>query len=145
MAALPEVVDLFVLAVRAGRNVTLALEAVCARAPSSWRPALERVANAVNHGERLGDALSRLPASLGESVRPLSACLATSARYGTPLLPSLERLAAESRADRRRRAEAAARRLPVTLLFPLVLCILPAFALLTLAPAIAGALHTLRL
>lgn len=144
-AALPEVVDLFVLAVGAGRNVTLALEAVAARAPSPWRAALDRVATAVNHGERVGDALSRLPDSLGEPARPLASCLASSARYGTPLLPSLERLAAESRTDRRRRAEVAARRLPVTLLFPLVLCILPAFALLTLAPAIAGALHTLRL
>lgn len=145
IAALPEVVDLFTLAVGAGRNVTLALEVVSARAPSSWRAALQSVATAVGHGERVGDALSRLVVSIGEPARPLATCLASSARYGTALLPSLERLAAESRAERRRRADIAARRLPVTLLFPLVLCILPAFALLTLAPAIAGALHTLRL
>jgi tight adherence protein C len=54
-------------------------------------------------------------------------------------------LATDVRADRRRRAEEAARRVPVKLLFPLVLCVLPAFALLTVAPLLAGALGSLRL
>ena len=42
-------------------------------------------------------------------------------------------------------AEEAARRIPVKLLFPLVGCTLPAFALLTVAPLVAGALRSLRL
>jgi tight adherence protein C len=142
---LPDVVDLFALAIGAGRNVTLALDAVSSRAPPAWRPALAEAIERVEAGERVGDALTRLPAQLGEPARPLATALTTSARYGTPLLPVLERLAADARADRRRRAEEAARRLPITLLFPLVLCILPAFALLTLAPAVAGALRSLRL
>jgi len=57
--------------------------------------------------------------------------LAGAERYGTPLLPALDRLALDARLDRRRRAEEAARRVPVKLLFPLVLCVLPAFGLLT--------------
>ena len=40
---------------------------------------------------------------------------------------------AEARLLRRRASEVAARRLPVQLLFPLVLCTLPAFALLAVA------------
>ncbi|MDP9387533.1 MAG: hypothetical protein M3Q48_06280, partial [Actinomycetota bacterium] len=60
-------------------------------------------------------------------------------------VPALERLAAEVRRQRLRQAEEAARRVPVLLLFPLVLCVLPAFALLTVAPLIAGALRELRL
>ena len=43
------------------------------------------------------------------------------------------------------RAEEAARRVPVKLLFPLVLCVLPAFALLTVAPLLAGAHWSLGL
>ena len=47
--------------------------------------------------------------------------------------------------QRRRRAEVAARKLPVKLLFPLVLCILPAFALLTVVPVIVSSLRALEL
>jgi tight adherence protein C len=68
-----------------------------------------------------------------------------SERYGAPLGPGLERLAYEVRADRRRRAEEAARKIPVKLLFPLVSCTLPAFGLLTVAPLIASAVRSLRL
>jgi len=65
-------------------------------------------------------------------------------RYGTDLEPALEQLAADSRLLRRRRAEESARRLPLRLLFPLVICILPAFILLTLAPVLAETLVALR-
>jgi hypothetical protein len=51
----------------------------------------------------------------------------------------------EVRADRRRRAEEAARKVPVKLLFPLVTCTLPAFGLLTVAPLVASAVRSLRL
>lgn len=145
VAELPDVIDLFALAIGAGRNVALALAAVASRAPPAWQPALRHAADRVSSGDRLGDALAGLTTALGEAARPLATALAASARYGTPLLPALERLALDARSERRRRAEEAARRLPVTLLFPLVLCVLPAFGLLTLAPALAGALRTLRL
>ncbi len=71
--------------------------------------------------------------------------LVASERYGSPLGPALERLADEARRQRRQRAEEAARKIPVKLLFPLVSCTLPAFALLTVAPLIAGAIRSLRL
>ena len=68
--------------------------------------------------------------------------LATSARLGAPATLVLERLAGDVRADLRRRAEARARTIPVRLCFPLVACVLPAFALLTVAPVVFGGLHT---
>ena len=86
-----------------------------------------------------------MPARAGEAPRPLVAALVASDRYGAPLADNLARLADEVRRDRRRRAEEAARRVPVKLLFPLVTCVLPAFALLTVAPLLAGALRSLRL
>jgi len=75
-----------------------------------------------------------LPVRVGEVVRPLSSALAMAARYGTPVVPALERAAIEIRLAQRRALEERARRLPVQLLFPLVFCCLPAFALLTVAP-----------
>jgi tight adherence protein C len=104
---------------------------------------LSRVSDEAAKGRRLGDALDDLPARVGEAVRPLSTALVASERYGAPLAEGLERLADEVRRDRRRRAEEAARKVPVKLLFPLVTCTLPAFGLLTVAPLIAGAVPSL--
>jgi len=144
-SALPETVDLLVLAVGAGCNVALAVAAAGRRGSGPLAAELRRIAGEVAHGRRLADALDELPEVAGEPTRSLAGVLARCERYGTPALPALRRLADEVRVQRQRRAEAAARRVPVTLLFPLVVCILPAFALLTVAPLVAGALRELRL
>ncbi len=144
-AAVPEVVDLLGLAAGAGLTPHLALPAVAERLDGVVGAELRRVVEVVAGGCRLADALEELPSRLGEAYRPVVAALATAERYGTPVLDALERLAAEARDQQRRRGEAAARRVPVTLLFPLVLCILPAFVLLTLVPLLAGAVGELRL
>ena len=142
---LPEVVDLFVVAIGAGLTVPLALRAVGPVAPAPFGEAIEGTLAEVDMGLRTADALESFPSRLGEAVRPLSAALMASERYGVPLVASLERLADEVRRERRRHAEAAARRVPVKLLFPLVFCSLPALALLSVAPLIAGALRALRM
>lgn len=143
--SLPEVVDLLALAVGAGLTVPAAVEAVGRRGHGPLAAALQRVAAEIRHGRRCADALDDLPSRLGDAVRPLTAALVASERYGVPLAAGLDRLAAELRDDRRRQAEAAARAVPVKLLFPLVLCVLPAFGLLTVAPLLAGAFGSLRL
>ena len=143
--AVPEAVDLFSLAVSAGLTVPLALDAVAGRAPAPLEPALRHAVGKIAVGARVADVLDGLPDTLGEPVRPLVAALVASDRYGVPLAASLDRLAGELRADRRRAAEEAARRVPIKLLFPLVVCILPAFALLTVVPLAASALGSLRL
>lgn len=141
---LPEVVDLLALAVGAGLTVPLALDAVARRAAGPVGEALGSTTAEVRAGRRLVDALGALPHRLGEDARPLTVALVASVRDGSPLGDGLDRLAAELRVTRRRQAEEAARRVPIKLLFPLVCCILPAFALLTVAPLLAGALRSLR-
>ena len=145
LRTLPEVVDLVLLAVGAGLTVPMAVEAVARRARGPIADELRTALDEVALGRRLGDALADVPSRTGEVVRPLLDALVASDRYGAPLSDALARLAAEVRADRRRRAEEAARKVPVKLLFPLVCCVLPAFGLLTLAPLIAGAVAALRL
>ncbi len=146
-AGIPDLVDLFAVAIGSGMNVRLAVAAVALRSPPG--PLAEELARAgatAAAGARLADSLEQLPARLStESVRPLVAVLVDAERYGTALGPSLERLADEARRSRHHRAEEAARRVPVKLLFPLVMCVLPAFGLLTVAPLIAGGLRALRL
>lgn len=143
LQALPEAVDLVVLGVEAGATVPIALAALARRGPAPIAVEVERALAEVARGRRLADALDELPTRLGEPVRPLVAALVASDRYGAPLGDGLARLAGDVRGMRRRRVEEAARRVPVKLLFPLVLCTLPAFALLTVAPLLAGALGAL--
>jgi hypothetical protein len=76
--------------------------------------------------------------------RPLVALLVAAHRDGAPVVEPLTRLAGDLRADRRRAVEARARQVPVRLLFPLVLCSLPAFVLLAIVPPVVAALTDLR-
>jgi tight adherence protein C len=142
--ALPDALDVVVLAISAGQTVALAVGTAARLAPSPVDAAFAEVDRRRGRGERLADALGSLVDRLGEAARPLQAALVSSERYGVPLGPTLDQLALDARRERRRRAEVAARKLPVRLSFPLVGCILPAFGLLTLAPLLAGAVSSLQ-
>jgi len=141
--ALPDTVDLFRLAVGSGLSVHQAVEAVARHAPPPVAATLAEARRRVELGERLGDALDVLDA-LGDPALALAAALRGAARYGSPLGAALERVAVDARVLRRRRAEEDARRLPVQLLFPLVLCVLPAFGLLAVVPLILASLQSLQ-
>ncbi len=141
---LPDVVDLLALTATAGLPVGAALMAIDDRPGGPLGAALARASAHVRHGGSTAEALATLDI-LGPPARPLVDALVQHDRYGTPLLPALERVAIEARSRRRRRSEEAARRLPVTLLFPLVLTTFPAFILLTVVPLLAGSLGSLSL
>jgi tight adherence protein C len=139
---LPEVVDLVRLAVGSGLNVRLALDAVVRHHDGRVVAALRDVLARADRGARLGDALDAM-ATANEAVAPLVDALVATERYGAPLVAALDRVAADARTARRRRREEAARRVPVKLLFPLVFCTLPAFALLTVVPVLLRSLPSL--
>jgi tight adherence protein C len=140
---LPDVVDLMVLTTAAGLPIAAAVCAIGRRPGGPLGAALERASIHIERGGTTASALGLVLDHAGGSARPLVDALAAHDRYGTPLAPALERVAIESRLRRRRQAEEAARRLPVTLLFPLVLTTLPAFALLTVVPLLAGSFGSL--
>jgi pilus assembly protein TadC len=143
--ALPDTLDLLMVGADAGLTPVEALGAVALWAPPPFAAALAAVGARQRVGDRFSEAVDVLVETLGEPARPLAGVLRAADRDGAPLGPALRTLAAGARDDRRRHTEVAARRLPVALLFPLALCILPALALLTLAPVASGLLHTLSL
>lgn len=138
---LPEVLDLLALAVSAGLTVPLAVGVVAERGHGRLAAELGRARATASLGTGLADALDAVPVRMGEQVRAVTGVLSSSLRDGTPVTESLERVAAEVRTQRRRAAEERARKVSVRLLFPLVCCVLPAFALLTVVPLLAGALR----
>ena len=80
---------------------------------------------------------------LGPSGHDLVRTLADGARTGTPLLPGLRVVATTARDRRVRRAEERARQLPVSMLFPLAACVLPAALLLAVVPVLVASLASL--
>jgi tight adherence protein C len=142
--AMPDSIELLVLCVHAGRSPTQAVVELARRAPSSVRHGFAAVERQLHRGRGLADALSELPRELGPGARGLASSIAMADRDGLPLAPVLDRLAAEARSERRRLGQAEAQRLPVRLSFPLVVCTLPSFVLLAIAPAVLGAISTLR-
>ena len=139
---LPTVLDLLGVAVGAGATPRVALETAMRWGPPSIGDELRRVIAAVELGGSFPDALRYL-ASETPALSSVADVLIASARLGAPAGPALARLGEETRSSLRRQAEARARTLPVKLLFPLVFLVLPAFGLLTVAPAVLSALSRL--
>jgi tight adherence protein C len=143
-AALPDAIEFLVLIVHAGLSPTQAVLEAAARAPVATRPGFAATAHRLQRGQVLGDALAALVDELGPAAAPVADGIAAAERYGLPLAPLLDNLSEQAHAARRRLAEAEARRLPVRLSFPLVVCTLPAFALLAIVPAVIGTISSLR-
>jgi tight adherence protein C len=131
--------DLLAMAVSAGLTPFLALELAVRFAPGPVAAQLGDTLRATQEGSRLADALDE-EALRTPALAPVLALLAASERSGAPVAAQLRRLAAQIRAQGRRRAMARARTVPVRLLFPLVFLVLPAFLLLTVAPVVLASL-----
>ncbi len=130
-------VDLVAVGVGAGHTPFLAVQLGAQWSPPLVAEALDATIHGCSMGQSFDDALREMGRRM-PGARGLAETLRTSARLGSPAAPALARLASELRADLRRRAEARARTVPVRLCFPLVGCILPAFALLTVVPAVVA-------
>jgi pilus assembly protein TadC len=142
-ARLPDAIDLLVVAGSAGLTARHGLRLVAQRGPPVLRPAFADVIARVDAGAPLGEALPRLVDTVGEQARSMVRAVLTAERDGVPIRSLLAHLADEARRQRRHELEAAVRRLPVRLTFPLACCSLPAFVVLTVVPLAAAGLHQL--
>ena len=144
-ALFPDVVDLFVVAVRAGLLPAMAMQQARHLVAEEFRPPIRTACDHLDDGATFAEALTTLVATIGTTARPFVDAVVSAERYGLPLAPVLDRLTVEAREQRRRDGQAAARELPIRLAAPLVLCTLPSFALLAIAPLLLGALSSLHL
>jgi tight adherence protein C len=141
--ALPDAMDQLVAMVRAGLTPFQAVSEIARTAEPSISDAFREVVRRTERGQPFADALTALPQHLGTVAGELADVIAASDRHGLPLGPVLDQLTAETRATRRRLDQADTRKLPVRLAFPLVMCTLPSFVLLAIAPALIAALSSL--
>lgn len=134
--ALPDTIDQVTVSVGAG----LGLESAMARAARSGSgPLAEELARTLQDtraGMSRNTALRALIDRTNVSeLRTVVLALLQAESYGVPIGHVLRVQSAELRMKRRQRAEERAMKLPVKVLFPLMLCILPTVFIVLLGPA----------
>lgn len=145
LRALPLTLDFLAIAVEAGLTPHQTIHVMANVAPPPIRPIFAEMTRRLDRGVAFADALMALPDAIGPPAAPAADALAIAHRHGTPLRDAIITLAADAARQRQVQANAAARRLPVVLSFPLVICVLPAFALIAVAPAVIAALDSFSL
>jgi tight adherence protein C len=137
--SLPDALDLLVVSVEAGLGLDQAIQRV-AEELAYAHPELCEELKLINFELRAGkartEALHNLADRTGvDDVASLVAMLVQTDKFGTSVAQSLRVHSEVLRTKRRQRAEEAAAKTGVKMVFPLVLCIFPAIWVVTLGPA----------
>ena len=136
---LPDGLDLLVVSVEAGLGLDQAIQRVgeeIAFAHKELSDELRLVNLELRAGKGRTDALRALADRTGvDDLSSLVAMLVQTDRFGTSVAQSLRVHAETMRTKRRQRAEEAAAKTGVKMVFPLVFCIFPAIWVVTIGPA----------
>ena len=137
--SLPDALDLLVVSVEAGLGLDQAIQRVGEELVFA-HPELCEELRLINFELRAGKPRSEALHNLGErtgvdDVISLVAMLVQTDKFGTSVAQSLRVHSDTLRTKRRQRAEEAAAKTGVKMVFPLVLCIFPAIWVVTLGPA----------
>ena len=137
--SLPDALDLLVVSVEAGLGLDQAIQRV-GEELNAAHPDLCSELRLVNLELRAGTARSEALHNLAErtgvdDLASLVAMLVQTDRFGTSVAQSLRVHSDTLRVKRRQRAEEAAAKTGVKMVFPLVFCIFPAIWVVTIGPA----------
>ena len=138
--ALPDLLDLLVVAVEAGLGLDQAIQH-CSRELEFAHKELSEEFSQVNFemraGKRRSDALKNLADRTGEvEIRKLVAILVQTDRFGTSMAESLRNHSDDLRVRRRQEAEERAAKVVVKLVFPIFLFILPSMLIVSAGPGL---------
>jgi tight adherence protein C len=136
---LPDALDLLVVSVEAGLGLDQALQRVAAElafAHPDLCDELRLINLELRAGKARPEALHNLADRTGlDDIRELVTMLVQTDKFGTSVAQSLRVHSDTVRTKRRQRAEEAAAKIGVKMVFPLVLCIFPSIYVVTLGPA----------
>ena len=145
--ALPDALDLLVICVEAGLGLNQALVRVASEMRHESRITAEELAMtnvAIRAGTPRDQALMDWAERTGvPDIRSLATMLVQTERFGTSIAHSLRVHAETMRQKRRQRAEEAAAKTTIKMIFPLALCIFPALFVVILGPALISIVQTL--
>lgn len=136
---LPDALDLLVVSVEAGLGLDQAIQRVgteLAFAHADLCDELRLINLELRAGKARSEALHNLAERTGvDDIRALVTMLVQTDKFGTSVAQSLRVHSDTVRTKRRQRAEEAAAKTGVKMVFPLVLCIFPAIYVVTIGPA----------
>ena len=136
---LPDALDLLVVSVEAGLGLDQAIQRVAdelAFAHQDLSDELRLINLELRAGKARAEALRNLADRTGlDDISSLVAMLVQTDKFGTSVANSLRVFSETLRTKRRQRAEEAAAKTGVKMVFPLVLCIFPAIWIVTIGPA----------
>lgn len=146
--ALPDALDMMVVCVEAGLALNQALLRVSEEI-NNVSPLMGEQLALVNLEIRAGTAREEALRNLGErtgvpDIRSLVTMLIQTDRFGTSIATALRVHADTLRSKRRQRAEEAAAKTTIKMIFPLVFFIFPAMFVVILGPALIQIVNTLR-
>ena len=133
---LPDTLDQMTIAVEAG----VGFESAMARAARSGRGPLAQELMRTLQELQVGVSRSQAFRNLADrtdvaDVRHFAVAVIQADAYGVPIADVLRVQAGEHRMKRRQRAEEQAMKIPVKVIFPLILCILPTLFIILMGPA----------
>jgi len=144
--SVPNMLDLMVVCMEAGLSLNAAIQKIAEETTDTHKSLSEEL-NLVNQeiliGKTRADAFRNLARRTGvEELRSLVVMLIQADKLGTSIANSLRVLADALRTKRRQRAEEAAHKTSVKLVFPLVLLIFPELLVVLLGPAVITLIKT---
>lgn len=134
---LPDAIDLLVVSVEAGLGFDMALSKVSERMKNPLGDEFARALNEMKMGKNRQASLKDLASRVGsDSLNSFLSMIIQGTTMGFAIGPILRIQSETMRRVRRQRAEEAAMKAPIKMVFPLVLCIFPALFIVILGPAI---------
>jgi tight adherence protein C len=134
---LPDALDLLTISVEAGLGFDAALAKVVEKMEgplvNEFRQALAEIRMGRSRRDALRDVVARADA---QPVANFIGAIVQAEQLGVPIAKVLQIQSQQLRVERRQRAEEAAAKAPVKMLFPMVGCIFPTIFIVILGPAI---------
>lgn len=140
---LADALDMLTVCVEAGQGFDAALMQVARSTTGPIAGEFARVLSEIQIGKSRGEAFSALAArtTVAEAKTFVSA-LVQADRLGLPIANVLREQSNQMRLVRRQRAEEKAQKVPVKILFPMLVCIFPALFIVIIGPGVIRIIQT---